>query len=107
MNAPSAWAVAKRDAPRNAENCWSNLDLLRLREQLMDGTEVARLISCLARSMRSRATRTSRPTNPPDDVPYIIGYKQRTGLVYDDADWPAPSLATLTHKPCQYVLWWP
>ena len=43
MNAPSAWAVAKRDAPRIAETCWSNLDLLRLREQLMDGTEVAKV----------------------------------------------------------------
>ena len=61
--------------------------------------------------IRNRRTpvcrRTSRTTNPPDDVPYIIGYEQRTGLVYDDADRPTPSLATLAHKPCQYILWRP
>ena len=48
-----------------------------------------------------------RTTNPPDDVPHVIGYEQRTGLVYNDADRPAPSLATLAHKPSQYVLWRP
>jgi hypothetical protein len=37
----------------------------------------------------ARVSPTSRTTDPPDDVPHIISYEQRTGLVYDDADRPA------------------
>jgi hypothetical protein len=43
-------------------------------------------------------------TNPPNDVPHVIGYEQSTGPVYNDADRPAPSRVTLAHKPSQYVL---
>src|ERR687897_250143 len=48
-----------------------------------------------------------RTTDPPNDVPHVIGYEQGTGPVYHDADRPAPSLAALGHKPSQDVLWRP